>query len=122
MPASLLAPTSLRRLCCLSGVLYTLLVALEAPAAEVTGEILNPNEQFGKDVNYKLTGKATFDWQHSGVLTILTTPDGANLPASAVETDFPLLVRLDKDWFDFSQAKANGEGVRFSTSTGVLKN
>jgi hypothetical protein len=58
-------------------------------------------------------------WQHSGSIYLLTTPEGANLPASAVETDFPLLVRLDKDWFDFSQAKANGEDVRFTSSTGV---
>ncbi len=53
-------------------------------------------------------------WQHHGSLHILTTPEGANLPATAVETDFPLLVRLDKDWFDFTQAKANGEDVRFA--------
>ena len=57
-------------------------------------------------------------WQHSGSLYILTTPAGANLPATASEDGFPLLVRLDKDWFDFSQAKANGEDLRFSTSTG----
>ena len=32
------------------------------PAAEVTGEVLNPTKQFGKDVNYRLTGDATFGW------------------------------------------------------------
>ena len=58
-------------------------------------------------------------WQHSGALTILTTPEGANLPASALETDFPLLVRLDKDWFNFSQAKTRGEDIRFASSTGT---
>ena len=58
-------------------------------------------------------------WQHSGVLTILTTPEGANLPAAAVAEDFPLLVRLHKDWFDFKQAKADGADVRFSTSAGA---
>ena len=56
-------------------------------------------------------------WQHSGSLTILTTSDGANLPASASEDGFPLLVRLHKDFFNFSQAKAQGEDIRFSTST-----
>ncbi len=40
-------------------------------------------------------------WQHSGALFILTTPEGADLPASASEEGFPLLVRLDKAWFDF---------------------
>ena len=58
-------------------------------------------------------------WQHSGSLYILTTPEGANLPATASEDGFPLLVRLDKDWFDFSQAKANGEDIRFATGTGT---
>jgi hypothetical protein len=58
-------------------------------------------------------------WQHSGSLYILTTPEGANLPATASEERFPLLVRLDKDWFDFSQAKAQGEDIRFATSTGT---
>ncbi|MEN9572748.1 MAG: hypothetical protein RL514_603 [Verrucomicrobiota bacterium] len=58
-------------------------------------------------------------WQHSGVLTLLTTPAGANLPAGAVVEGFPLLVRLHKDWFDFKQAKADGADVRFSTSTGA---
>jgi len=58
-------------------------------------------------------------WQHSGSLYLLTTPEGADLPATASEDGFPLLVRLDKDWFDFSQAKANGEDIRFATSTGT---
>ena len=53
-------------------------------------------------------------WKHSGSLYILTTPEGANLPATASEEGFPLLVRLNKEWFDFSQAKANGEDIRFA--------
>ena len=39
------------------------------------------------------------EWQHSGSLYILTTPEGADLPSTALEKDFPLLVRLDKDFF-----------------------
>ena len=57
-------------------------------------------------------------WQHSGVLTILTTPDGANLPAGVVVEGFPLLVRLHKDWFDFKQAKPDGADVRFADHAG----
>ena len=57
-------------------------------------------------------------WKHSGSMFILTTPEGANLPASAAEKDFPLLVRLHKDFFDFSQAKPDGADVRFSTRAG----
>jgi hypothetical protein len=58
-------------------------------------------------------------WRHSGSVYLLTTPEGANLPASASEDGFPLLVRLHKDFFNFSQAKAHGEDIRFSTSTGT---
>ncbi len=58
-------------------------------------------------------------WQHSGALTILTTPEGANLPAGLVAEGFPLLVRLHKDWFNFQQAKAGGADIRFSSSTGA---
>ena len=58
-------------------------------------------------------------WQHSGVLTILTTPEGADLPVGTVTEGFPLLVRLHKDWFDFKQAKADGADVRFSASAGA---
>lgn len=53
-------------------------------------------------------------WAHSGSLYLLTTPEGANLPASASEEGFPVLVRLRRDFFDFSQAKPGGEDVRFS--------
>ena len=58
-------------------------------------------------------------WSHSGSLFILTTPDGANLPASVSEDGFPLLVRLNNDFFDFKQAKANGEDIRFTSGGGA---
>lgn len=55
------------------------------------------------------------EWKHSGAVTILTTPDGAALPAEAVVENFPLLVPLHKDWFDFTQAATDGADIRFST-------
>ena len=58
-------------------------------------------------------------WKHTGSVFILTTPEGANLPAAATEKDFPLLVRLHKDFFNFTQTKANGDDLRFSTTTGM---
>ena len=59
-------------------------------------------------------------WTHSGSLYILTTPDGANLPASAAEeTNFPLLVRLNSGNFPFSQAQSDGRDIRFTTAGGV---
>jgi hypothetical protein len=55
-------------------------------------------------------------WQHDGSFYILTTPEGANLPATASEQGFPLLVRLTKDSFDFSQAKSDGADLRFAAA------
>ena len=55
-------------------------------------------------------------WPHEGALYILTTPEGADLPATASEENFPLLVRLDKATFPFSQAQARGEDIRFSAA------
>jgi hypothetical protein len=66
-------------------------------------------------------GKASADypgWKHSGSVYILTTPEGANLPASASVSGFPLLVRLHKDFFDFGQAQPGGADLRFSSGTG----
>ena len=58
------------------------------------------------------------EWSHTGAMHILTTPEGANLPASASVEGFPLLVRLHQDFFDFNQAKPKGEDIRFSSATG----
>ena len=58
------------------------------------------------------------DWKHSGSMWLLTTPEGADLPAAATVEGFPLLVRLHRDYFDFRQAKPNGDDLRFSASTG----
>ena len=58
-------------------------------------------------------------WRHCGSLYLLTTPEGADLPAAASEEHFPVLVRLNKDWFNFGEAKADGEDIRFATGAGV---
>ena len=58
-------------------------------------------------------------WQQSGSIFILTTPDGADLPAAMSVAGFPLHVRLNKDSFDFTKAQPHGEDVRFATSDGV---
>ena len=55
------------------------------------------------------------DWKHSGSMYLVTDSAGADLPVSAVEKNFPLLVRLNQEYFDFSQAKPQGEDVRFSS-------
>jgi len=52
-------------------------------------------------------------------LFIITTPEGADVPASAAETNFPLLVRLNASTFTFSQAQPDGRDIRFTTPTGT---
>ncbi len=55
-------------------------------------------------------------WQHDASLFVLTTPEGADLPATATVENFPLLVRLDKNSFDFKQSQAGGEDLRFAAA------
>ena len=55
-------------------------------------------------------------WQHEGSFHILTTPDGADLPATAAEENFPLLLRLNREGFDFTQAQPHGEDLRFAAT------
>lgn len=59
-------------------------------------------------------------WAHEGRIAIITTPEGGNLPAEARVEEFPLLVRLDRDWFDFSEAKHDGSDIRFTTPEGKI--
>ncbi len=59
------------------------------------------------------------DWTHSGSVFILTTPEGADLPADAAVENFPLLVRLQADTFDFSQAQPQGQDLRFASPDGT---
>jgi hypothetical protein len=58
-------------------------------------------------------------WEHSGSFYILTTHDGAYLPESASVPEFPLLLRLDKGFFDFQNARPRGEDLRFATPDGT---
>ena len=53
-------------------------------------------------------------WSSSGSLFINTTAEGANLPAVASETNFPLLVRLNGSNFNFAQAQSDGRDLRFA--------
>lgn len=57
-------------------------------------------------------------WKHSGSVYILTTPEGVVLPSTTSIKGFPLLVRLHKDVFNFSQAKPSGADLRFSSNVG----
>ncbi len=75
--------------------------------------------QDGSTRAYKVTAQSYAAWAHAALISILTTPEGANLPATAAVADFPVLLRLNAGNFDFAQAKPRGEDVRFSTADGA---
>ncbi len=58
-------------------------------------------------------------WKHSGEVYILTTPEGADLPADCTVREFPLLVRLHGDSFPFAEAREDGADLRFASSAGA---
>ena len=67
----------------------------------------------------RLSAAPYSEWKHSGSVVVITTPEGANLAAGTSVADFPLLVRLHRESFDFSQALPHGDDLRFATSNGV---
>ena len=75
--------------------------------------------QDGSTKVYQVTARSYAAWAHTAALSILTTPQGADLPATATVSDFPILLRLNAGNFDFAQAKPQGEDIRFSTSEGA---
>ncbi|MEI6655875.1 MAG: DUF2341 domain-containing protein, partial [Verrucomicrobiota bacterium] len=75
--------------------------------------------QNGTQKIYYVTVQTYANWDHAGSLFILTTPDGAAIPAGETETNFPLLVRLHSGNFTFSQAQSDGRDIRFTRADGV---
>jgi hypothetical protein len=59
------------------------------------------------------------DWQHSGSLFLLTTPDGADLPPEAMAREFPVLIRLHADSFPFAEAEPHGADLRVTSADGT---
>ena len=57
---------------------------------------------------------------HQGTCWLLTTPDGADLPADAEVVDFPVLLRLDRASFDFATAQPLGQDLRIRAADGAL--
>jgi autotransporter-associated beta strand protein len=83
-----------------------------------TDQIYIVTAESGATKSYTVSVLTYQNWTYNGSLYILTTPDGANIPAGATETNFPLLVRLNAGNFDFSQAQPNGSDIRFAIMTG----
>jgi len=55
-------------------------------------------------------------WMHSAKLVLNTTASGADI--AGMVTNFPVLIRLREDNFDFAQAKVDGNDLRFTKSNG----
>lgn len=89
---------------------------LSVTSATILFSLLLPFTTFAQ--NEEVVESPYAAWPRSAAFAILTTPNGAKLPESAVVEQFPVLVRLHRDWFDFSQAKERGEDVRFSSQSG----
>ena len=68
-----------------------------------------------------LTAGEYGSWKHQGEISIITTPEGADLAADASEANVPVLVRLIDDTFNFSDAEKVGSDIRFSIKDKPLK-
>ncbi|MEI7901463.1 MAG: DUF2341 domain-containing protein [bacterium] len=105
---------------------YTLTSGTSSPASGVppspTFAVANPATYKvidGSTTNtYSVTALTYNAWSNSASFFILTDAAGANLPSAASETNFPVLLRLNKMFFNFGQAKANGDDIRFATGAG----
>ena len=58
-------------------------------------------------------------WKHKGSFYILTNKNGVFIPSSSTEKNFPLLLRLNKDFFNFTEANKQGNDLRFSDVSGT---
>lgn len=61
------------------------------------------------------------DGSYSASIFLLTSAEGADLPASASETNFPVLIRLHKDFFNFKTAAPDGRDLRFEADGQPLR-
>jgi hypothetical protein len=68
--------------------------------------------------DYSVSVQTFSTWAHSGSMFILTTPDGANLPAGASVSNFPVLIRFNSSNFNFATAQSDGRDIRFATPAG----
>ena len=57
-------------------------------------------------------------WTGHGSVWLLTDKEGANLPASAVVREFPVVLRLHGDTFPFAAAQSKGEDLRVTDASG----
>jgi hypothetical protein len=104
---------------------YTVsLYATGAPASGASLDFTTPRTytitaQDGSTKKYLVTVQTYLAWSNSASFYVLTTTNGAYLPAAALETNFPILLRLNATSFNFSQAQSTGADIRFTTASGT---
>jgi hypothetical protein len=57
-------------------------------------------------------------WSYNRRIYLNTTPSGADVAGDVV--GFPVLIRLTRDNFDFTEAQVDGRDIRFTNATGTL--
>jgi hypothetical protein len=57
-------------------------------------------------------------WSGHGSVWLLTDKEGANLPATAVVKEFPVVLRLHGDTFPFASAQTDGADLRVTDASG----
>ena len=100
-------------------------LATISPASGSTQNFTSPvtytvTAQNGAMQNYSVAVQSYDTWAHSGSMFIITTPEGANIAAGLTETNFPILIRLNNNNFNFAQAASDGRDVRFTTAAGAV--
>ena len=90
-----------------------------SPRNFTTSQTYTVTAQNGTTKSYTVAVQSYETWANSASFFILTTPQGANLPAGTSETNFPLLLRLNSTTFNFAQAQPDGADLRFTTLAGT---
>ena len=94
------------------------------PASGVAQNFTSPQiytvtAQDGTTQNYTIAVQSYGSWSKVASFFILTTPDGANVTTGAPELNFPVLLRLTNNNFNFNEAQSDGRDLRFTTASGL---
>ncbi len=96
--------------------IYDVTVSDQAGSASITAQ--GSSDDGGNGLNWTINASCspTETFAFNSQITINTAADGANVTGGVA--DFPLLVRLTSDNFDFTQTQNDGADVRFADSAG----
>lgn len=97
----------------------------DLPAGDYTFRYISPASETApievSDVKVRSDGSTVVpsfpSWRFNAKFTLNTSSSGADIQENVI--DFPVLIRLTPENFDFSQAKANGDDIRFSKVNGL---